>query len=270
MTPASPSTIDVASTPEIRPVGTMSLRGHLGELRDRLIRAALWLVIGGALAFWQWEWILQWLQEPFLVAKESLQLRNVELVTRQAQGGLVQVFRVVTAGAIVLASPMLLLEAWGFVAPGLTKKERIFAGSLLPVAMVLFFCGCAFGYYVLFPPMVAFMLQFNARVVTFQTIEISEYLALITNLMIALGAAFQIPVISFVLARLGLVSSGMLGKLRRHALVGSAILAAIITPTPDAFNMALLAVPLYLLYEISVLVAFFGNRKKPPPLAPSV
>lgn len=260
----SPTSASLAIAPETRPAGSMSLRDHLRELRDRLVRSLVWLLLGGALAFWQWEWIFHWLQAPFLLAKASLQLENVELVTRQAQGGLVQVLRVVTAGAVVLASPLLLLEAWGFVAPGLTRQERTFAGSLLPVTMLLFFAGCAFGYYVLFPPMVAFMLQFNARVVTFQTIEIAEYLALITNLMIALGAAFQIPVISFVLARLGLVTSAMLGQWRRHAIVGSSILAAIITPTPDAFNMALLAVPLYLLYEISVVVAFLGGRKKEP------
>lgn len=243
------------------PPGSMSLRGHLTELRNRILRSLGWLVLGGVLALSQWQLLFEWLQAPFIAAQAALPEGMAEIVTRQAQGGLVQVFRVATAGAVVLASPFLVLEAWGFIAPGLTATERRFAGSILPAVMLLFFGGCAFAYYVLFPPMVRFMLTFNAQVVTMQVIDIAEYLALITNLMIALGVAFQIPVVTFVLARIGLITNRTLIGFRRHAIVGAAVLAAIITPTPDAFNMTLLALPLYLLFEISVLVAWLSQQR---------
>lgn len=259
------SAVQTVPVPAAEPSGgLMSLQEHLGELRNRILRSLGWVLAGWFLCLWQWEPIFHWLKGPLEAARLALPEGTFAgFATTQAQGGLVQIFRVATAGAIVVASPLILGELWGFLAPGLTRKERAFAGPLLPVVALLFFAGCAFAYYVLIPPMISFMLEYNAKIVTFQPIEIAGYLALVTNIMIALGVAFQVPVLTFLLARLGLVTAGALAKWRRHAIVAVAILAALITPTPDAFNMLLLAIPLYILYEVSVLVAYFSFPRKP-------
>ena len=248
--------------------GEMSITEHLGELRTRIMRAVGWLILGFIVAFWLWPRIWSEVEQPFhhavavlkglgLIHKDAL----IQLTTEQAQGGIILIFRIATVGAVVIASPLILAEGWGFIAPGLTLQERRLIGPVLPIVALLFLIGCLFAYYVVFPPMLLFMIGTNSKVVDVQLVHLDEYIALLTNIMLALGAAFELPVLVFILAKIGLVTGPMLSRVRRHAIVVVAILAAVITPTPDAFNMMLMALPLYLLYEVSVLVANLAGAK---------
>lgn len=242
----------------------MPLFDHLLELRTRLLRATFWLIVAGTLALWQWELIYTWLQEPFVDAANVLREQGltVSLQSRTAQGILLLAFRIGTLGALVIASPLLLFELWGFIAPGLTRTERRAIGPVVPVAMLLFAAGALFAYYVLFPPMLAFMLGFGAQIENLElNIDVNSYLPLVLNVMMAMGAAFEVPVITFALAKTGLVTGTRMASWRRPAIVIVAVLAAVITPTPDPVNMALVGVPLYLLYEISIVVAYTARPR---------
>ncbi|HYE80253.1 MAG TPA: twin-arginine translocase subunit TatC [bacterium] len=254
----------VESPPRAAPdPSEMPLMDHLGELRTRLIRSALWLLLAGSFALWQWEAIYHWLAQPFDVAADAMRAggHDVGLMNRAPQGRLMLAFRIGTVGGLVLASPLLLAELWGFVAPGLTRTERRAIGPIVPVAMVLFVAGALFARYVLFPPMLHFMLSFGAGLDIEDKIDIATYLPLVLNVMVAMGVAFEIPVLTFALVKMGIVTGQRMASWRRGAIVLVAVLAAVITPTPDPVNMALVAVPLYLLYEISILVAVLARRR---------
>ncbi|MEO7993486.1 MAG: twin-arginine translocase subunit TatC [bacterium] len=242
----------------------MALTDHLSELRTRLLRSILWLALAAVIAWLAfqplWDWLIAPYQDAVLKLDPTGQMPG--LAVRTAQDGILAMFRVAIGGALIFASPLVLAECWGFVAPGLTDAERRVSGPVLPAAGLLFFVGAAFAYYILFPPMLWYLLMTSTKQLHLQlVVDVSQYLSLLINIMVALGAAFEIPVLTFMLAKIGLVTAAMLNKYRRHAIVGAAILGAIITPTPDAFNMMLMALPIYLLYECSVLVAWIAGPK---------
>ena len=152
---------------------------------------------------------------------------------------------------IFSALPFVLFQAVMFVAPGLTPKERRYLYALVPLMLLSFIVGAAFGYRVLFPPAVHFLLSFGSDVAT-PFIRIGNYVNLMISLLFWMGVMFETPVVLFFLAKIGVVTPQFLAKNRRYALVIAFILGALITPTFDPINQALVAVPVYFLYEISI------------------
>jgi sec-independent protein translocase protein TatC len=162
--------------------------------------------------------------------------------------------------ALFIAMPYVLYQAWAFVAPGLYKHEKRFAVPLVASSIVLFYCGVAFAYFVVFPIMFSFFTSATPAGVQMMT-DMANYLDFVLLLFFAFGVAFEIPVATVLLASTGMVSVDAMGKNRGYVLLGIFVVAAFLTP-PDALSQTMMAVPMYLLYEIGILGSRFLLRQR--------
>lgn len=160
----------------------------------------------------------------------------------------------------MLASPVLFWQIWRFVAPGLYQHEKRVLLPFTVVSVLCFLVGAAFGYYVVFPPAFRFLVGYSSDFLT-PLPAVTEYFSLSIRLLIAFGLVFELPVFMVLLARLGLFDASFLRKNRRYAILIAFIVAAILTPTPDVVNQCLMAIPLIILYEISIIAVKFAGRK---------
>jgi sec-independent protein translocase protein TatC len=157
--------------------------------------------------------------------------------------------------------PFLIYQFIMFVSPALTRLEKKYIYMVVPWVAVMFFGGVAFGYFVLIPSALKFLLTFGNDIASPQ-IKISSYISLISQLLVAIGLVFELPVVTTFLARIGVISSQWLANKRKWAIVLSFIIAAIITPTPDPINQIIVAVPLIVLYEMSIWLAKLVQKKR--------
>lgn len=166
--------------------------------------------------------------------------------------------------AIALALPFLLLQVWGFISPALYKHERAYVTPFILLSSISFIVGAAFAYYILVPPALTYLLGIGSG---FQLmLRATDYFDFITLIMLAMGLVFQMPAITYVLARIGIVSAGFLIKSWKIAIIVILIVAAVVSPTADILNMMLFALPMLILYVLSIFVAwFFGKRRKSQP-----
>ena len=222
---------------------------HVEELRRRLLVALVVLAIATAGSFFYAENIMNFLAQP-VGSLEALQ--SIEVTENVA------VFmRVSLLCGVALSMPVILYELLAFIMPGLKKNEKKWVALAVISGTILFLAGAAFAYFVMLPASLTFLLEFLG-VATKP--RLSSYINFITNLIFWMGIAFQFPIIIFSLAKLKVISVKALASGWRYALVLIAILAAMITPTVDPVNMALLMAPLFLLYLLSVLFAFIAVR----------
>ncbi len=161
---------------------------------------------------------------------------------------------------ILLASPVIFWQIWAFVAPGLYQHEKRVIIPFTLLSSVCFFGGAAFGYYVVFPPAFRFLMGYTTDILSALP-TVKEYFSLSLRLLIAFGVVFELPVFMVLLAKLGIVDRPFLSRNRKYAFLLSFVVAAILTPTPDVVNQMLMAVPLVILYEISIVaVRLFGRK----------
>lgn len=219
---------------------------HLEELRKRLIVAGLALLVGTALSF---AFTGRFLEILLMRAPEGT---NIVFVKPTEM--FVTYFKVAIVAGAALAMPVIIYQLIRFVVPGLKRHERKWLFFIIPGGTALFVIGLTFGYLVLLPFALRYLLTFGGDIAT-PFISIGEYISFVVTLMLWMGVAFQLPMVIVFLSKVGVVTPAQLRGYWKYALVGSFVLAAIITPTPDPFNQALVAVPLYLLYEIGVLFA---------------
>lgn len=163
--------------------------------------------------------------------------------------------------AIALALPLLLWQVWGFISPALYKHERGYVTPFIGLSTISFVGGAAFAYYILFPPAVNFLLNVGQGEFQFQ-LRASDYLDFITIIMLAMGLVFQMPAITYVLARIGIVTPGLLIRSWKISLIVILIVAAVVSPTADVVNMMLFAAPMMVLYVVSIFIAWLFNRKR--------
>ena len=234
---------------------TRPLAGHLRELRWRLLVVVLAAIAGAIVCAVFFRPLIEILERP---AAGYLSDSGGPIFTEVTEVLGVTV-KVALLGGMVLATPVLVYEAMMFVAPGLTGRERRYIILLIPGALLCFAGGVAFAYFLLLPPMLFFLLHFGEGVAT-PAIRISAYINLIVTLLSWMGAVFETPLIMFTLARMGLVSWRTLARGRRIAVVMSFLLGAIITPTFDPVNQALVALPLIVLYEAGIWLARLVGR----------
>jgi|WetSurMetagenome_2_1015567.scaffolds.fasta_scaffold149062_3 sec-independent protein translocase protein TatC len=226
--------------------------GHLREFRTRLIRSVFAFVIALPFAY-------------FLTYKAFDVLTritpNVQLIYTEMTENLGVFIKVTLILAFALSLPYIVYQAILYVSPALTKTEKKYVYVLLPSIFVLFVAGSVFSYFVLLPPGLHFLLTFNAEVAR-PMIKIGNYVSLVTGLIFAMGLVFEIPLIIFFLAKIGIVKTELLTKYRKHAIIVSFILGAIITPTFDPVNQSLVAVPIIVLFELGILLSRFARKKK--------
>lgn len=233
----------------------ISFLEHLGELRRRLIVCVLAIVAGTGVSFVFFEEIM-----TFLVAPSGLKMgEGGQVVITEVTEFLTTAFKVSVLSGFVLALPVVIYQVIMFVAPGLTPRERRVLFTFLPLTLMAFLGGMSFAYYVLTPPALHFLINFGDEVVT-PLIRISNIVNLMVRLLFWMGVAFETPLIMFILAQLGIVSSRRLARFRRVWVVLAFILGALITPTFDPINQTLVAVPLLALYELGVLLAKLAER----------
>ncbi|MFH1382920.1 MAG: twin-arginine translocase subunit TatC [Chloroflexota bacterium] len=248
----------------------LTIFGHLAELRTRLIRSAIVVAITTALSFAFASQIFELLtyRSPFtrpifdfLTNKFHLfPVPDLNLIYIDMTEMLGTYMKVALAGGLILAIPYLTFEVVMFVSPALTTKEKRYIYLVLPWVVLMFLVGVVFTYFILLPPATRFLTTFGSAIADPQ-IRIGNYISLVTRLLLAVGLVFEMPVLTTFLARLGVVTSRWLAGKRKIAIVLAFALGAIITPTLDPINQTLVALPLVLLYEMSIWLALLVQKK---------
>jgi len=233
-----------------------TLISHLVELRDRLLRAVIAIgVLFVPCAIYS--------NELFTLVATPL-IEKMPAGTSMIATSLVSPFlaplKLALFVALFAAMPYVLYQAWAFVAPGLYKHEKRFAVPLVVSSIVLFYCGVAFAYFVVFPLMFAFFTTSAPAGVQMMT-DMQNYLDFVLLLFFAFGVAFEIPVATVLLVSTGMVSIDTMTKNRGYVLLGIFVIAAFLTP-PDALSQTMMAVPMYLLYEIGIILSRFLLKKR--------
>ncbi len=222
---------------------------HLVELRSRLVRAVV-AVFGVFLCLLPFaNTLYTWLALPLL----SKMPAGGHMIATEVTTPFFVPMKVAGLIAFLLALPYVLYQVWGFVAPGLYSHEKRMALPLIVTSTVLFYCGMTFAYFAVFPFVFGFITSTAPQGVEIMT-DIEKYLGFVINMFLAFGLAFETPVAVVLLVKLGVLTVRQLRDARRYVIVGAFILGAIFTP-PDAVSQTLLAVPLWLLYELGILVA---------------
>ena len=255
----------MGNVPEIETSDKLTFIGHLGELRRRLLKCVIVLVVTIIISFFLTEpYIFPALKSP---VENLLSVEGNNLVFTQMTEMVGTYMKVSLASGLILAMPYLVYQFMMFVSPALTRREKKRVYLILPWVTLMFIAGVAFGYFILIPPATNFLLTFGSDIAT-PMIKIGNYISIVTRLLVASGAVFETPVIILFLARLGIVKAKMLSSKRRHAIVAAFILAALITPTFDPINQTLVAAPLIVLYEMSIWLAKLVQPKEAPVVTP--
>lgn len=231
----------------------MSLQEHLEELRTRMlysvIAVAVALIAGFLLAF-------RLIEEVAVKAN----VPNEEIQTISPTEGFVSYFKVALYIAVALAMPVLVYQLIAFVAPGLTRRERGYVYRAIPVVTVFFIAGIAFAFFVVIPRALDFLSNFGNEVFAYNP-RAEEVISFYVRLMIGIGAAFQLPVLMYLIARIELMSYRAMIRIWKWAFILILLASAIITPTPDPFNMMFVAVPLAFLYLMGIGLAWIANPR---------
>jgi sec-independent protein translocase protein TatC len=231
----------------------LTFLGHLGELRQRLIKGVIAVVIASIISFVFFKPIFYYLILP---------AGDINLVYIEMTEMIGTIMKVCLTSGVILAMPYLTYQLLMFVSPALTRKEKKYVYFILPWIALMFVGGVAFGYFILIPPATRFLITFGSDIAVPQ-IKIGNYISIVSRLLLAIGLAFEMPVVTTFLARLGIITSKWLASKRKIAIISAFILAAIITPTFDPINQSLVAVPLIILYEMSIWLAKLVQRKEP-------
>jgi sec-independent protein translocase protein TatC len=238
----------------------MPLTSHLEELRKRLVRIliAVGIAFLGCFAF---------KEEIFRIVAQPL-ISVLPPGSHMVYTGLPEAFftyiKVSLYAGIFVASPVVLYQVWKFISPGLFPKEKKFVAPFVITSTLLFVGGVCFGYFLVLPGAYKFFLEFTTDFLK-PMLSMREYLTLTLKLLLAFGIIFEIPVFLFFMTKIGLVTPRKLARMRRYAIVVCFIVAAIITPTPDAFTQCMMAIPMIVLYEVGILVSKLAGRKKDEP-----
>jgi sec-independent protein translocase protein TatC len=233
----------------------MSFLDHLEELRWHVVKALAGLAIGMILCGIFAEFIVQKvLLAPLLaVGLKAQVLAPYGIVMLYIQAALVSGF--------ILSMPNTLYWLWKFIAPGLMPNERRYVSGIVGWTSFLFFGGCAFGYFVLVPTALTFFAGFGTANISLN-IAVDRYITFLLALVLGTGLVFELPMLSYFLAKLGIMSAEFMRKYRRHAYVVILLIAGIVTPTPDMVTQLLMASPMFVLYEVSIFIAKFVYKKK--------
>ena len=224
----------------------LSLVQHLTELRDRLMVVAVAVVITTAIAFFFTTDIIKLLILPAGP--------DVKLTSFNPTENFTTYMRVALFCGIALAMPVILYEIYAYIDPALLPNERRLALRLGPFILLLFIGGMLFCYFLLLPNAIKFLVNFASDVFT-NVLRASDYLSFVTTFILGMGLVFEMPVIIYALVRLGVVQRSWLAKRRRYVFLLVFVIGAIITPTPDPLNQTIVSLPLYLLFELGLLLA---------------
>ena len=238
----------------------MSLTEHLIELRKRLTNALIALGIGFIACYYFKDALFDIITKPLT---EALPKNSYLIYT-----GLTQAFftymKVAFFSSLILTSPFIFYQVWKFISPALLPQEKKYVGPFVFFSTFLFLSGVLFGYFVVLPPAFEFFVSFNNQYLR-AMISFSDYLSFLVTFLLGFGLSFQMPILIFFLAKLGIVTDKLLSQNRKYAILLIFVVAAVLTPSPDALSQILMAIPLMFLYEVSIFVAKFAAKTKEAP-----
>lgn len=244
----------------------MSFLDHLEELRWRLVKISIAILIVSSVIFWFQEWIMNYffisMKEPtFITFRIMCQLLGVcieeipvSFQSTTMSGQFSYALMMSIMGGVVLSFPFIFYQIWGFVKPGLKQTEKSVAKGMVFYVSILFFTGILFGYFVIAPLTVQFFGAYKISGQIENIFTISSYMSMILSTVFYSGLLFLLPVVAYIFTRLGIITPSFLRKYRKHAIVGVLILAAAITP-PDVISQIIVAIPIVFLYEIGIIVS---------------
>ncbi|HTR81687.1 MAG TPA: twin-arginine translocase subunit TatC [Bacteroidota bacterium] len=236
----------------------MSFFDHLEELRWRIIKAVIALIVASiACAFFS-----DFLVQDMLLGPLRAAHLKVQVLT--PYGIMLLYMEVILFAGLILSMPVILFQLWRFIAPGLMPNERQYVWQIVFFTSFCFLAGVVFGYFVLVPTALAFFAGFGTQNIDLN-IAADRYISFILSLIVGAGLVFELPMISFFLSKLGILTPAFMRHYRRHAIVVILIIAAVVTPTPDIVTQSLLAAPMFVLYEVSIIVSKFAQKKKAEP-----
>ena len=241
-----------------------TLLSHLVELRSRLFRAfgAVFIVFLALLPFSKK--IFNYIAAPIVSV-----VPNGELIALSPVSPLTATIALTFYLALFIAMPVILYQIWAFVAPGLYRKEKRFAFPLLATSIVLFFAGMAFAYFIVFPLIFGFVSTFTPDSVNYQP-DMTEYVSFVMMVVLVFGFAFETPIAVVLLVMTGITTTEKLGKARPYIFLGAFVVGMLLTP-PDVISQTMLAVPIYLLFELGILMSrLFARGNKEPAEEPAV
>ena len=248
----------------------MSFLDHLEELRWRVIKAIIGVALGMILCWVFIDWIMDdVLLRPIVHVNASLPPGQppIKLQNLKPFGQLFLYMQVAIIGGAILSLPNILYQVWAFIAPGLLPKERGTARAVVAFSSLCFLGGVAFAYFVMLPAALSFFATFGTATIE-NNIAVNEYMNFIISVMLAAGVVFELPMVSWFLSRIGILTPKFMRQYRRHAIVIIFVLAAFLTPGTDPVSQILLAVPLLVLYEISIFVSAWASRARDAAPAP--
>lgn len=230
---------------------------HLGELRDRLVRSFIAVGVGFIAAYCFKEKLFELLTAPLVQA--MAEAGNAKLIFTGLPEAFFTYLKVSFLAGIVVATPVIFYEFWMFVSPGLYRNEKKYLLPVVVLSIFFFLVGASFGYFVVFPYGFRFFLGFATETIQAMP-SMKEYLSFASKMLLAFGFVFELPLVITFMARMGLVSVGFLSKNRKYAILIFFVAAAVITP-PDVITQVMMALPLMVLYEISIIGArVFGKK----------
>lgn len=251
----------------------MSFLDHLEELRWRLVRSAIAIVLLSVVFWWFQEWIMNTIflsmKDPSFITFRlmcdyfgiCIEAIPVKMQSTTMAGQFSYALMMSIMGAIVFAFPYIFYQIWSFVKPGLKQTEKSVVKGLVFYVSLLFFLGISFGYFVVAPLCVQFFGTYQISKSVENIFTINSYMSTIISTVFYTGLLFLLPVIAYIFAKLGVITPAFLRKYRKHSVVGVLILAAVITP-PDLISQVIVAIPIVLLYELSIFVTVVVERKR--------
>jgi sec-independent protein translocase protein TatC len=254
-----PETLSEAPETEKDALPAMGFLEHLEELRRRIIYSLIAMVVG-FFACWRWaEKIYDFVQAPIMFALRKNGLEQ-KLVYLNPTDGFNLYIKTAFVAGLFLTSPFVLYQVWAFIAPGLYRREKKYVVPFMVFTVLLFVSGGAFGYKIVFPAALEFLISYSKQ---FQPmITISEYTDLFLAIIVGLGVIFEMPILVFFLSLMGIVTAGWMWRNLRYSILVIFIIAAILTPTTDILNMCLFAAPMVGLYVLSIGVAWLVHPKQ--------
>jgi len=238
---------------------TMGFLDHLEELRKRIIRSVIYVAAGFCVCWWKVERIYDFMQRPMMDALRANGMSEKLVYTNPTEPFNLYL-KVAALAGLFLTSPLVLYQVWLFIAPGLYRKEKKYVVPFMVSTIFLFTAGGYFGYKFVYPYALNFLVGFSKQ---FQPmITINEYTSLFLTVILGMGLIFEMPILIFFLALMGIVSAGFMWKNFRYAILVIFIIAAIVTPTTDMLNMCIFAAPMVVLYAISIGVAWLVHPKQ--------
>jgi sec-independent protein translocase protein TatC len=238
---------------------TMSLGDHIEELRARMILAIIGLVVSAAICLIFGSKIIAFMERPYtaVIGQEN------RLQALHPIDGFVTYLKIALISGLIFSSPWVFYQLWMFVAAGLYRHEKRYVYLVAPFSAVLFVTGALFFMLVIAPAALRFLIGFNKRVLGVNSnFTFKDYVSFVSTLMLVFGLAFQTPLAIFFLTRTGIVSIQTMRESRKYFFVLAFVVGAVATPGPDPFSQIALAIPLYLLFELGMLLSYFAGRKK--------